>query len=368
MSIEVTPYLQLMVNKQASDLFFSTGSKVLIKIEGKSVPVGENSLAPGEVKQAAYALMSEKQSKEFESELELNLALSMSGLGRFRVNVFQQRGEVSMVVRYVKDDVPSIEDLGLPSILRNLSTLKRGLVLVVGATGSGKSTTLASMVDFRNRTSTGHILTIEDPVEFLHTHHKCVVNQREVGFDTHSYASALKNALREAPDVILIGEIRDRETMEHAINYAETGHLCLSTLHANNSNQTMDRIINFFPDTAHKQLLTDLSLNLRGIVSQRLVPGTATKLVPAVEVLINTPYVAQLIQEGDIHEIKQVMAKSTDQGMQTFDQALFDLYNDNRIELTEALRNADSKNDLGLRIRLSQGIDPQQSSRFGLAS
>lgn len=366
MSIEINPYLQLMVKKEASDLFFSTGSKVMVKIEGKSVPIGERTLAPGETKQAAYDIMSERQSTEFERELELNMSLSVSGLGRFRVNVFQQRGEVAMVIRYVKEKVPSIEELGMPEVLKDFSMIKRGLIVVVGATGSGKSTTLASMIDYRNKSASGHILTIEDPIEFLHRHQRSVVNQREVGFDTHSYSNALKNALREAPDVILIGEIRDRETMEHAINYAETGHLCLSTLHANNANQTMDRIINFFPDSAHKQLLVDLSLNLKGIVSQRLVPGTHSKLVAAVEVLVNTPYISQLIQQGEIQEIKNVMAKGTEEGMQTFDQALYDLYTSGKIELNQALANADSKNDLGLRIRLNQGTDPRNSKQFSV--
>ncbi len=353
MSVDISSYLQLMVNKQASDLFFSTGTKVMIKIEGNCIPVGNNVMEPGMIKQIAYSLMNDRQVSEFERDLEANLALSMNSLGRFRINVFQQRGETSIVVRYVKNTIPSLEELGMPATLKNFATLKRGLILVVGATGSGKSTTLASMIDYRNTSLPGHILTMEDPIEFLHDHKRCIVNQREIGFDTHSYQNALSNALREAPDVILIGEIRDRETMQHAINYAETGHLCLSTLHANNANQTMDRIINFFPDSAHKQLLTDISLNLRAIVSQRLVPGEQTKLVPAVEVLINTPYIAQLIQEGNIHEIKSIMGKGMDQGMQTFDQALFDLYQTGRISQERALENADSKNDLSLRMRMN---------------
>jgi twitching motility protein PilU len=358
MSTDISPYLQLMVKKQASDLFFSTGSKVIIKIEGQCMPVGEMVLAPGVVKQIAYQMMSDRQLAEFERELEMNLGLSVSGVGRFRVNVFQQRGEVSMVIRYVKNDIPTIEDLGLPPILKNFSMVKRGLVLMVGATGSGKSTSLAAMIDYRNANSAGHILTIEDPIEFLHRHKRSVVNQREIGFDTHNYHNALINALREAPDVILIGEIRDRETMESAIKYSETGHLCLSTLHANNANQTLDRIINFFPDSAHRQLLLDLSLNLRGIVSQRLLPGKdEKKRVVAVEVMLNTPYIAQLIQEGKIPEIKNIMGKGTDQGMQTFDQALYDLYAAGRITLEDALENADSKNDLALRIRMSGGPD-----------
>ncbi|KAA3624188.1 MAG: PilT/PilU family type 4a pilus ATPase, partial [Proteobacteria bacterium] len=303
-----------------------------------------------------YQMMTERQLADYERDLEMNLGLSVSGVGRFRVNVFQQRGEVSMVIRYVKNEIPSIEDLGLPQILKNFAMVKRGLVLMVGATGSGKSTSLAAMIDFRNNNAPGHILTVEDPIEFLHKHKRSVVNQREIGFDTHNYHNALVNALREAPDVILIGEIRDRETMESAIKYAETGHLCLSTLHSNNANQTLDRIVNFFPDTAHRQLLLDLSLNLRGIVSQRLIPGKdGQKRVAAVEVMMNTPYIAQLIQEGQIPEIKNIMGKGTDQGMQTFDQALYDLYSEGKITLEDALENSDSRNDLALRIRMAGG-------------
>jgi twitching motility protein PilU len=358
MSTDISPYLQLMVKKQASDLFFSTGSKVIIKIEGQCVPVGDSIMAPGAVKAIAYQLMNDRQLADYERDMEMNLGLSVSGVGRFRVNVFQQRGEVSMVIRYVKSDIPSIEELGLPQILKNFSMVKRGLVLMVGATGSGKSTSLAAMIDYRNTNTTGHILTIEDPIEFLHKHKRSVVNQREIGFDTLNYHNALINALREAPDVILIGEIRDRETMENAIKYSETGHLCLSTLHANNSNQTLDRIINFFPDSMHRQLLLDLSLNLRGIVSQRLITGSdKVKRVVAVEVMLNTPYIAQLIQEGQIPEIKNVMGKGTDQGMQTFDQALYQLYTEGKITIESALENADSRNDLALRIRMSGGPD-----------
>ncbi len=354
MSSDISAYLQLMVKKQASDLYFSTGSKVLIKIEGQCMPIGDTVLPPGAVRQIAYQMMNDRQLAEFERDLEMNLGLSVSGVGRFRVNVFRQRGEVSMVVRYVKNDIPSIEELGLPPILKQFAMIKRGLVLMVGATGSGKSTSLAAMIDYRNTHTAGHILTIEDPIEFLHSHKRSVVNQREIGVDTLSYANALVNALREAPDVILIGEIRDRETMESAINYAETGHLCLATLHANNANQTLDRVINFFPDSAHRQLLLDLSLNLRGIVSQRLIQGAErSKRVVAVEVMLNTPYIAQLIQEGQIPEIKNIMGKGTDQGMQTFDQALFTLYSEGRITLDDALDNADSRNDLALRIRMA---------------
>ncbi len=363
MATDISPYLQLMVNKQASDLFFSTGSKVMIKIEGHFAPIGDKALAPGEVKQIAYQMMNDNQLRDFERDLEMNLGLSVTGVGRFRVNVFQQRGEISMVIRLVKSEIPSIEELGLPQILKTFSMVKRGLVLMVGATGSGKSTSLAAMIDYRNTNSAGHVLTIEDPIEFLHKHKRSVVNQREIGFDTHSYHNALINALREAPDVILIGEIRDRETMESAIKYAETGHLCLSTLHANNANQTLDRIINFFPDSAHRQLRLDLSLNLRGIVSQRLVPGKdGAKRVAAVEVMLNTPYIAQLIVEGKIPEIKEIMSRGTDQGMKTFDQALYELYQEGRITLDAALENADSRNDLALKVRMSGGPDSRHGS------
>lgn len=353
--MEIAPYLKLMVDKKASDIYFSTGSPVMVAIEGTTMRVGEQKLSPGTVKQMAYSIMNDDQQKEFEETLEMNCAISAQGLGRFRVNVFRQRGEVSMVVRYIKSDIASVEELQLPTILNELIMIKRGLILMVGATGSGKSTTLAAMIDHRNSSAAGHILTIEDPIEFTHQHKKSVVNQREVGIDTLNYENALKNAMREAPNVILIGEIRDRDTMKHAISYAETGHLCLSTLHANNANQAIDRIINFFPDSAHHQLFVDLSLNLRAIISQRLVIGMDKQRMPAVEVLLNSPYVSSLIEKGDIHEIKDVMEQSKDQGMQTFDGALYDLYMSNRISLEEALKNADSRNNLMVRIRLAEG-------------
>jgi len=353
--MEIAPYLKLMVDKKASDLYFSTGAPVMVAIEGTTMRVGEQTLSPGAVKQMAYSIMNDDQQKEFEETLEMNCAISAQGLGRFRVNVFRQRGEVSMVVRYIKSDIASVEELQLPPILNDLIMIKRGLILMVGATGSGKSTTLAAMIDHRNSNAAGHILTIEDPIEFTHHHKKSVVNQREVGIDTMNYENALKNAMREAPNVILIGEIRDRDTMKHAIAYAETGHLCLSTLHANNANQAIDRIINFFPDSAHHQLFVDLSLNLRAVISQRLVIGTDDQRMPAVEILLNSPYIASLIEKGDIHEIKDAMEQSKDQGMQTFDSALYDLYMSNRITLEEALKNADSRNNLMVRIRLAEG-------------
>lgn len=352
--MEIIPYLKLMVQKNGSDLFFSTGAPPNLKAEGRTMPIGDTPMGHGAVRKLAYSIMSDDQVKEFEATMECNLAVSIEGLGRFRVNVFRQRGDVAMVIRYIKGDIPSIEALKLPQSLKELIMMPRGLILVVGSTGSGKSTTLASMIDHRNRNATGHILTIEDPVEFLHTHKKSVVDQREVGLDTLSYEIALKNAMREAPDVILIGEIRDRQTMSHAIAYAETGHLCLSTLHANNANQALDRIVNFFPDSAHHQLYMDLSLNLKSVISQRLIKSKDGKRVPAVEIMLLTTFVAELIQKGDIHAVKEAMEQGTERGMQTFDQALYILYKDGQITLEEALANADSRNNLSLKIRLAE--------------
>ncbi len=355
--MDIVPYLKLMVQKNASDLFFSTGAAPNIKAEGITMPVGESRMGAGVVRQLAYSIMNDAQIKEFEATMEANLAISINGLGRFRVNVFRQRGDAAMVIRYIKGDIPAIEDLNLPPILKELIMEPRGLILVVGSTGSGKSTTLASMINYRNENKTGHILTIEDPVEFLHTHKKSVVDQREVGLDTMSYEVALKNAMREAPDVILIGEIRDMATMQHAIAYAETGHLCISTLHANNANQALDRIINFFPDTAHNQLFMDLSLNLKSVISQRLIKSKEGKRVPAVEIMLLTTYVSELIQKGEVHSIKEAMEQGGQRGMQTFDQALYHLYKEGLIDLEEALRNADSRNNLSLKIRLAESGD-----------
>ncbi|NBB93194.1 MAG: PilT/PilU family type 4a pilus ATPase [Gammaproteobacteria bacterium] len=352
--MEIEAYLRAMVKHNASDLFFSAGAPAGIKIQGETRRLGQENLSSQQVRKLAYSLLNDKQIATFEAEMELNLAIALESLGRFRVNLFRQRGSVAMVVRYIKSEIPSIEDLDLPPILKDLIMEPRGLILVVGATGSGKSTTLASMIDHRNERRTGHILTIEEPIEFLHKHKKSIVDQRELGLDTLSYANALKNAMREAPDVILIGEIRDRETMKHAISYAETGHLCLSTLHANNANQTLDRIINFFPESAHHQLFIDLSEHLRAIVSQRLVPSSDGKRVPAVEVLIRTPYVADLILKNDIDSIKEAMKEGGQAGMQTFDQALLKLYRESRISEEQALEHADSRNDLGLAIRTSR--------------
>ncbi len=348
-------YLQLMVKHQASDLYFSAGAPVGIKIEGRTRYVDDRKLPAEEVQSLAYSILDDEQIAVFERELEHNSALVVEQVGRFRINLFRQRGTVAMVVRHIKEDIPSIDELNLPPILENLVMRPRGLILVVGATGSGKSTTLASMIDHRNRLETGHILTIEEPIEFLHQHKKSIVDQREVGLDTHSYARALKNAMREAPDVILIGEIRDRDTMQQAIAYSETGHLCLSTLHANNANQALDRIINFFPDTAHRQLFVDLSLYLQAIIGQRLIPGVDGKRVPAVELLLHSPFVADLISKGEITGLKEAMADSEQHGMQTFDQALFRMCTEGRITVDEALAHADSRNDLGLAIRQAAG-------------
>ena len=356
MNIDVIPYLKLMVEKNASDLFFSVGAVPQMKLEGTTLPVQAPVLQSEESKALAYGIMNQKQIAEFEATLEMNLAISFRELGRFRVNVYQQRGEVAMVVRYIKARIPSFKQLFLPPVLERLIMLKRGLVLICGAAGSGKSTTMASMINYRNELVAGHILCIEDPLEFVHSHKKSVVDQREVGIDTLSYAEALKNAMREAPDVITIGEIRDRETMQHAITYADTGHLCLSTLHANNSNQAIERIINFFPENGRKGLLMDLSINLQAVVSQRLIPGVAARQVPAVEVMLLSPLISDLIQSGRVDEIKEVMARSTELGMSTFDQSLYALYQGNKISLEEALRNADSQTDLRLRVRLARPI------------
>jgi twitching motility protein PilU len=353
--MDIGYFLKLMTEKNASDMFLTTGAPVNIKVEGKLYPLGNTGLPPGMVKKIAYSLMDEGQVPEFERSLELNLAIAVKDAGRFRINVFKQRGEVGMVIRAIKSEIPSLEHLKLPPVLRDIIMEKRGLILVVGATGSGKSSTLAAMMDWRNQQQSGHILTIEDPIEFLHRHKRSIVNQREVGLDTHTYSDALKNAMREAPDVIMIGEIRDTETMESAIAFSETGHLCLSTLHSNNADQTMERILNFFPESAHKNILMNLSLNLKAIISQRLVIGKDGRRVPAVEILLNTPHIRDLIRRGQIHEMKEAMERSLADGMCTFDQSLFQLYKAGRVELEEALRNADSRDGLSLKIRMSEG-------------
>ncbi|MEE9551518.1 MAG: PilT/PilU family type 4a pilus ATPase [Gammaproteobacteria bacterium] len=349
--MDIAPYLKLMVEKGASDLFFTTNTPVKIKIEGKATPVGKTILTGDLCKAAAYGIMNDYYAGIFEENLEVDFAITLPDKSaRFRVNVFRQRGDVGMVLRLIPSKIPTIEDLGLPEILKEMILHKRGLILMVGATGSGKSTTLAAMIDHRNENMTGHILSIEDPVEFSHPNKKSILNQREVGVDTLSYRNALKSSLREAPDVILIGEIRERETMEAALELSNTGHLAISTLHANNANQAMERVINMFPHDSHKQLLMDLSTNVRAIVSQRLVTGVDGKRVAAIEILINTPHISELILKGDLDEIKVAMAESGAKGMQTFDMALFELYKEGRIELEEALNNADSRTNLEAKI------------------
>ncbi len=345
--------LKMVIEKEGSDLFLTTGAPPSMKAFGKMVPLLGKKLAPGMVKKIAYQIMDEDQIKKFELNPEMNLAVMGRDIGRFRVNIFQQRGELAIVARHIKTEIPSPESLGLPQVLKDLVMQKRGIILMVGGTGCGKSTSLAALIGYRNANSDGHIITIEDPVEFVHAHQRCIVNQREVGVDTKSYEEALQNTLRQAPDVILIGEIRNRETMEHALTFAETGHLCLSTLHANNANQALDRIINFFPEDRHKQLFLDLSLNLQGFVSQRLIPDVNGKRVAAIEILLGTPRICDLIRQGEIMEIKEVMEKSERQGMKTFDSALFDLFKQGKISYEETLKNADSKNNLRLRIQLS---------------
>ena len=353
--MDIGYFLKLMTDKNASDMFLTTGAPVHIKVEGKLYPLGNTGLPAGMVKKIAYSLMDEGQVPDFERDLELNMALSLADAGRFRVNVFKQRGEVGMVIRAIRSGIPSIEEQQLPQGLKNVIMAPRGLVLIVGSTGSGKSTTLASMIDYRNTTAAGHILTIEDPIEYLHRHKKSIVNQREVGLDTHAFHNALKNAMREAPDVILIGEILDATTMEAAIAFAETGHLCLATLHSNNADQTIERILNFFPESAHKNVLMNVALNLKAVVSQRLVTGSDGRRLPAVEVLINTPMIRDLLRRGQVHEIKQAMEETLEEGMESFDQCLFRLTKEGKISMEEALRAADSRDGLALKFRLSEG-------------
>lgn len=355
--MRIEEWLKILASKGGSDLYLSTGAPPCAKFQGQLKPIASDILQPGEIRDIAYEVMDPTQQAEFEQELEMNLAISISGFGRFRINIFVQRNEVGLVARNIVSDIPNWRELGLPPVLTEVVMRKRGLMLFVGATGSGKSTSLAALIDYRNSNSSGHIVTIEDPVEYVHNHKKSIVNQREVGVDTRSWHNALKNTLRQAPDVILIGEIRDRETMDHALAFAETGHLCISTLHANNANQAMDRIIHFFPEDRREQLLMDLSLNMQAIVSQRLVPTVDGKRCAAVEVLLGTPMIADLVLKGEIEGIKEVMQKSENIGMKTFDAALFELYQEERITEEEALRNADSPNNVRLRIKLaSEGV------------
>ena len=343
-----------LFNEGGSDLFLIAGAAPAMRVHGKVIPVMEKKLLPEHTHALAESIMSEREWKDFQADKECNFAIAVPDVSRFRVNALVQRGSAGLVIRVIPNEIPKFEDLNMPEILNQIAMTKRGLVLFVGGTGSGKTTSLAAMIDYRNENSNGHIITVEDPVEFVHKHKGCIVTQREVGTDTDSFDIALKNTLRQAPDVILIGEIRDRETMENAIAFAETGHLCLATLHANNTNQALDRIINFFPDTRQKQLLLDLSLNMKAVISQRLLPrpdGMGRRA--AVEIMINTPLMSDLIQKGEITAIKELMKKSTELGMQTFDHALFDLLEEGAITIEEAMRNADSVNDLRLRVKLS---------------
>lgn len=354
--------LGLMKEKGGSDLFITAGFAPAIKFSGKLTPVSKTILSAEESAALVHALMNESQSAEFQSTHECNFAVSPQGIGRFRVSAFMQQARAGMVVRTITTEIPELDALNVPPQLKDIVMSKRGLIIMVGATGSGKSTTLAAMIGHRNANSHGHIITIEDPVEFVHPHMNCIITQREVGTDTADWHTALRNTLRQAPDVILIGEIRDRETMDHAIAFAETGHLCLATLHANNANQALDRIVNFFPEERRQQVLMDLSLNLRAMISQRLIPAkSGSGRCAAVEIMLNSPLISDLIFNGDVHEIKELMKKSRELGMQTFDQALFDLVDAEKISVEDALRNADSVNDLRLAIKLhgknSQGAD-----------
>ena len=345
--------LRLMTQKNGSDLFITANFPPAIKVDGRIMPVSNQVLSPQHSAELARAIMNDRQAAEFESTKECNFAISPTGIGRFRVNALVQQGRIAVVLRTINMSIPTIDELGLPVVLKDIAMSKRGLVILVGGTGTGKTTSLAAVVDHRNRNSQGHIVTVEDPIEYVHEHKGCIVTQREVGIDTDSWEAALKNSLRQAPDVILMGEIRDRETMDYAVAFAETGHLCLATLHANSTNQAIDRIINFFPEERRQRLLMDLSLNLRAMVSQRLLPKKDGKgRVAAIEIMLNSPLISDLIFKGEVHEIKEVMKRSREIGMQTFDQALFDLFEAGRIGYEDALRNADSINDLRLQIKL----------------
>ncbi|TVZ39656.1 twitching motility protein PilU [Alteromonadaceae bacterium 2753L.S.0a.02] len=355
MATPIDPFLKILAQKDGSDLYLSTGAPPCAKFQGTLKPLSQTVYQSGEIEAIAKSIMDEEQREAFLHELEMNLAISIPGVGRFRINIFRQRNEVSIVARNINTEIPQFDKLGLPEILKDIIMTKRGLVLFVGGTGSGKSTSLAALIDHRNANSGGHIITIEDPVEYVHKHKKSVINQREVGVDTRSFRNALKNTLRQAPDVILIGEIRDRETMEHALEFAETGHLAISTLHANNANQALERIINMFPEERRPQLLLGLSQNIRGFVSQRLVPTVDGKRCAAVEVLLGTKTIQELILKARLTEIKEIMEKSENLGMQTFDAALFKLHKSGKISFDDAMSNADSPNNLRLRIKLADG-------------
>jgi len=350
--MDFTKYLTELATRDGSDLYLSTGASPCAKFQGELVKLSEDTVKVGEVEAVAREIMDEQQWEMFEQELEMNLAISIAQVGRFRVNIFKQRNQFALVARNIKSEIPNLADLGLPDHLKEIVMNKRGLILFVGATGSGKSTSLAALIDHRNANAGGHIITIEDPIEFVHKHKKSIVNQREVGVDTRSFHSALINTLRQAPDVILIGEVRDRETMEHCLAFAETGHLAISTLHANNANQALDRIINFFPEDRHAQVHSDLALNIKAIVSQRLVKTVDGKRTAAIEILLNTSTIRELILKGDIEGIKEIMTKSENLGMQTFDASLYALVKAGKISVNEALRNADSQNNLRLRLKL----------------
>ena len=363
-SIDFTSFLKLMAHKKASDLFITSGVPPTMKVNGKLSPITQSPLSPQQARDLVLNVMSPSQREEFEKTHECNFAIGVSGVGRFRVSCFYQRNQVGMVLRRIETRIPTIEELSLPPIVKTLAMTKRGIILFVGATGTGKSTSLAAMIGYRNMNSSGHIITIEDPIEFVHKHEGCIITQREIGIDTDSWDAALRNTLRQAPDVIMIGEIRTREGMDHAIAFAETGHLVLCTLHANNANQAMDRMINFFPEERRNQLLMDLSMNLKGIVAQQLIPtpdGKARRV--AMEVLLGTPLMSDYIRDGEIHKLKDLMKESTELGMQTFDQALFALYQEGEISYEDALRFADSQNEVRLKIKLAQGGDARSLSQ-----
>jgi twitching motility protein PilU len=363
--MKVAPYLKLLAEKDGSDVYLSTGAIPSAKFNGILKPLGKERCPPGYVEKLADEIMNDKQRGEFSIKPEMNLALSVPGIGRFRVNIFKQRSEVAMVIRNIQTEIPQMDTLGLPQVMKKMIMVKHGLILIIGGTGTGKSTSLASLIDHRNANSRGHIITIEDPIEFIHKHQGCIVNQREVGMDTDSFEDALTNTLRQAPDVILIGEIRDRETMEHALAFAETGHLTISSLHANNANQALDRIINFFPEEKHRSLLTDLSLNLRAFVSQRLINTVDGQRCAAFEVLLNSPRIAELIKEGNITEMKEIMQKSESMGMQTFDTDIYRLYKSGKITREDALKNADSENNMRLKIDLGDDGSTREATAFG---
>ena len=362
--MDVQEFFKMMVETEASDLYLTVARPLTFRIDGQIRPMSDHSFTPPELEDLAAAIMNERQRKEFAETFEMNMAMALPGVSRFRVNIFRQRGSVGMVIRRVKADASTLDELRLASILKDIAMTKRGLTLVVGATGSGKSTTLAAMIDHRNSSEAGHIITIEDPIEFVHRHKKSIVTQREVGFDTQSFQAALKNTLRQAPDVILIGEIRDTETMEAAITFAETGHLCVGTLHSNNANQAIERIMNFFPTQRHAQIYLQLSLNLRSIVSQRLIPSLDGKRVAALEILMDTPRIKDLIRKGDIDTLKEGMEQGVQEGCQTFDQALFTLYIEGKINLDQAIINADSANNLRLKIKLAGLKDDDETERM----